>query len=271
MKKYLLFLLAAILPALRIGAQQPPGVACQEWQVVAGDTIPHVRIRPVWVFARGADLRRYRKLVAAVKKVYPVAKIARARMTEMEAELQRLPTKKAQKAYIRGVYRQIKEEYTPVVRHMTRTQGKVLLKLIDRETDYTAYEVLREFRGGFVAGFWQTLSRVFGLDLKSEYDAEGDDRLLEQIVRYYEAGLLLPAVRSVPRASGRTVFRKIQTFQRPIGIFSIFLRKFVNEPAGIRLPFDEQPSTAPPCRPCRTTGLCARPLLYIIHSLNYIL
>ena len=74
MKKYLLFLLAAILPALRIGAQQPPGVACQEWQVVAGDTIPHVRIRPVWVFARGADLRRYRKLVAAVKKVYPVAK-----------------------------------------------------------------------------------------------------------------------------------------------------------------------------------------------------
>lgn len=162
MKKYLLFLLAAILPALRIGAQQPPGVACQEWQVVAGDTIPHVRIRPVWVFARGADLRRYRKLVAAVKKVYPVAKIARARMTEMEAELQRLPTKKAQKAYIRGVYRQIKEEYTPVVKHMTRTQGKVLLKLIDRETDYTAYEVLREFRGGFVAGFWQTLSRVSG-------------------------------------------------------------------------------------------------------------
>ena len=190
MKKYLLFLLAAILPALRIGAQQPPGVACQEWQVVAGDTIPHVRIRPVWVFARGADLRRYRKLVAAVKKVYPVAKIARARMNEMEAELQRLPTKKAQKSYIRGVYRQIKEEYTPVVRHMTRTQGKVLLKLIDRETDYTAYEVLREFRGGFVAGFWQTLSRVFGQDLKSEYDAEGDDRLLEQIVRYYEAGLL---------------------------------------------------------------------------------
>ena len=145
MKKYLLFLLAAILPALRIGAQQPPGVACQEWQVVAGDTIPHVRIRPVWVFARGADLRRYRKLVAAVKKVYPVAKIARARMTEMEAELQRLPTKKAQKAYIRGVYRQIKEEYTPVVRHMTRTQGKVLLKLIDRETDY------RRIRGRILA------------------------------------------------------------------------------------------------------------------------
>ena len=87
MKKYLLFLLAAILPALRIGAQQPPGVACQEWQVVAGDTIPHVRIRPVWVFARGADLRRYRKLVAAVKKVYPVADALPEGSTTVGAEM----------------------------------------------------------------------------------------------------------------------------------------------------------------------------------------
>ena len=190
MKKYLFFLLAAALYLHEGRAQHLPGVAWQEWQAVGGDTLPHIHIRPVRVFARGADLRRYRKLVAAVKKVYPVAKIARARMAEMEAELQRLPTKKAQKAYIRGVYDQIKEEYTPIVKRMTRTQGRVLLKLIDRETDYTAYEVLREFRGGFVAGFWQTVSRIFGQNLKSEYDAEGDDRLLEQIVRYYEAGLL---------------------------------------------------------------------------------
>ena len=190
MKKWILLiaLLAAALSQAQ--AQGGRGFWHQEWCVEKGDSVPLVHILPVYVFSRPVDLRRYRKLVAAVKKVYPVAKIARARMTEMEAELQRLSTKKAQKAYIRGVYRQIKEEYTPVVKHMTRTQGKVLLKLIDRETDYTAYEVLREFRGGFVAGFWQTLSRVFGQDLKSEYDAEGDDRLLEQIVRYYEAGLL---------------------------------------------------------------------------------
>lgn len=69
---------------------------------------------------------------------------------------------KAQKEYIRQVYHQIKDEYTPVLKHMTRTQGKVLLKLIDRETEYTAYEVLKEFRGGFVAGFWQGVSRISG-------------------------------------------------------------------------------------------------------------
>ena len=90
---------------------------------------------------------------------------------------------------LKGIAAAIKKEYTPVLKHMTRTQGRVLLKLIDRETKYTAYEILREFRGGFVAGFWQSVSRIFGQNLKSEYDREGDDKVLEQIVLYYEAGL----------------------------------------------------------------------------------
>ena len=182
------FVLLAALP--RVQAQGGRGFRLQEWSVERGDSIAVVHILPVYVFSRPVDLRRYRRLVDAVKKVYPIAKIARARMDEMEEELRRLPTQKAQKEYIKGVYDQIKEEYTPVLKHMTRTQGRVLLKLIDRETEYTAYEVLREFRGGFVAGFWQSVSKVFGQDLKSEYDKEGEDRIIEQIVVYYEAGLL---------------------------------------------------------------------------------
>ena len=171
-------------------SRQKLGFWYQEWQVENGDSIAMIHVLPVYVFSRGVDLRRYRKLVAAVKQVYPIAQIAKARMAEMEDELCRLPTKKAQKAYIKGVYDQIKEEYTPVLKHMTRTQGRVLLKLIDRETDYTAYEILKEFRGGFVAGFWQGVSRIFGQNLKSEYDKTGEDRMIEQIVIYYEAGLL---------------------------------------------------------------------------------
>ena len=119
-----------------------------------------------------------------------IAQIAKAKMATMEEELCRLPTKKAQKEYIKQIYHEIKDEYTPVLKHMTRTQGKVLLKFIDRETEYTAYEVLKEFRGGFVAGFWQGVSKIFGQNLKSEYDREGEDRMIEQIVIYYEAGLL---------------------------------------------------------------------------------
>ena len=191
MKKRLALLLVACTAALSGAlAQGGRGFLRQEWIVERGDSIPLVHILPVCVFDRQADLRRYQKLVRAVKRVYPVARAARAKMAEMEGELLRLPDRKAQKAYIREVYRQIKEEYTPVAKHMTRTEGRVLLKLIDRETDYTAYEVLREFRGGFVAGFWQGVSRIFGQNLKSEYDKEGEDRIIEQIVVYYEAGLL---------------------------------------------------------------------------------
>ena len=190
MKKWLLLLitLAAALPGAQ--AQGGRGFWHQEWCVEKGDSVPLVHILPVYVFSRPVDLRRYRKLVDAVKKVYPIARIAKAKMAAMEEELCRLPTKKAQKAYIRQVYNQLKEEYTPVLKHMTRTQGKVLLKLIDRETEYTAYEVLKEFRGGFVAGFWQGVSRIFGQNLKSEYDKQNEDRMIEQIVIYYEAGLL---------------------------------------------------------------------------------
>lgn len=194
MKKYLLmglFLLCCAVSATEVEAQQRRrGYVLQEWTVEHGDSIPLIHLTPVYVFDRPIDLRRYRKLVDAVKKVYPVAQLARAKMADMESELMRLPDKRSQKAYIKRVYEEIKSEYTPVIQKMTRTQGKVLLKLIDRETDYTAYEILKEFRGGFVAGFWQGVSRVFGQNLKSGYDKDGEDRIIEQIIVYYEAGLL---------------------------------------------------------------------------------
>ena len=191
MKKWLfLFAVLCVAELPEAQAQGGRGVWHQEWTVERGDSIPLGHILPVYVFSRPVDLRRYRRLVDAVKKVYPIAKIARAKMATMEAELTRLPTKKAQKEYIKQVYHEIKEEYTPVLKRMTRTQGRVLLKLIDRETEYTAYEVLKEFRGGFVAGFWQGVSKIFGQDLKSQYDKDGEDRMIEQIVIYYEAGLL---------------------------------------------------------------------------------
>ena len=152
MKKWILLiaLLAAALSQAQ--AQGGRGFWHQEWTVEKGDSIPLVHVLPVYVFSRPVDLRRYRRLVDAVKKVYPIAQIAKAKMATMEEELCRLPTKKAQKEYIKQIYHEIKDEYTPVLKHMTRTQGRVLLKLIDRETEYTAYEVLKEFRGGFVAG-----------------------------------------------------------------------------------------------------------------------
>ncbi len=190
MKRLLLILLLSFAALSEVQAQGGRGFWHQEWTVERGDSIPLIHVLPVYVFSRPVDLRRYRRLVIAVKKVYPIAKIAKQKMADMEDELRRLPTKKAQKEYIKKIYHEIKAEYTPVLKRMTRTQGRVLLKLIDRETEYTAYEVLKEFRGGFVAGFWQGISKIFGQDLKSQYDKTGEDRMIEQIVIYYEAGLL---------------------------------------------------------------------------------
>ncbi len=186
----IVLMVAAMASALDASAQRRQGWWHQEWEVINGDSIPHIHILPVYIFNRPVDMRRYYRLVDAVKKVYPLAKVARNKMDDMEAHLTRLDTKKEQKEYIRQVYHEIMDEYTPVAKRMTRTQGRVLLKLIDRETEYTAYEVLKEFRGGFVAGFWQGVSKVFGHNLKDDYDREGEDKVIEQIIIYYEAGLL---------------------------------------------------------------------------------
>lgn len=159
-------------------------------EVEQGDSVQNIAVLPIYVFRRPADMRKYQRMVIAVKKTYPIAKYARQRMAEMEEKLLTLPTRKAQKAYTKQVEQEIKEEYTPVLKKMTRSQGKVLLKLIARETEYSSYEIVREFRGGFTAGFWQGVAKVFGANLKTEYDSEGDDRMLEQIVTLYEAGLL---------------------------------------------------------------------------------
>lgn len=173
----------------RTTASPTRGIRRSGWAIMGSDSTLQVDILPVYVFNRKADLRKYRRLVDAVKKVYPLAQIAKQKMHDMEDELLTL-SKKERRKYIKQCYKQILDEYTPVAKRMTRTQGRVLVKLIDRETDYTAYEVIREFRGGFVASFWQGIGRIFGHNLKSEYDKENEDRVLEQIVLYYEAGLL---------------------------------------------------------------------------------
>ena len=94
------------------------------------------------------------------------------------------------KKYTEEMEEAIKEEITPMLWKMTRYEGKILLKLIDRETDHTVYSILKLYRSGFTAGFYQTLARLFGNNLKLQYDPDGEDEMLEQIVLYYKAGLL---------------------------------------------------------------------------------
>lgn len=192
MKKALIITLLSMLTLTSAAQRHRRDRGCTSIERIYedGDSITMIRIAPVPVFNRRADFRKYRRLVEAVKKVYPIAVTAREKMAGMEDTLKKMDTRREQQTYIRSIERDIKREYTPVLRKMTRTQGRVLIKLISRETDQSAFEIVREFRGRVEAGVWQLVAKVFGHDLKTDYDAEGEDRMIEQIVVYYEAGLL---------------------------------------------------------------------------------
>jgi hypothetical protein len=136
------------------------------------------------------DIREYERLVRAVKKVYPLAIEASKRMENLDAELAKYDRRKDQKAYTKAIEEALKEEITPMLWKMTRYEGKVLLKLIDRETNHTVFNIIKDFRSGFTAGFYQMLAKLFGNNLKLQYDPTGEDAMLEEIVKYYKAGLL---------------------------------------------------------------------------------
>ena len=189
MRRWIIILLLVMCVVPDVMAQRSRGIMRQRMVSDGGDSILQVDIAPVMAFSRPVDLRRYQRLVNAVKVVYPMAQLAKQTMHEMEDTLLMLD-KKDQRQYIKQCYKQIVDEYTTVATRMTRTQGRVFIKLIDRETDQTAFEVIREFRGGFVASFWQGIGRLFGHNLKTEYGEAEEDRVLEQIIVYYQAGLL---------------------------------------------------------------------------------
>ena len=162
----------------------------QEWTIDKGDTIPMIHILPIRKYARKPDMRRYQRLINIVKKVYPLAKQVRIEMDAMERQLLAVKDTKEQQKLTKELQRRLIKQYTPVILKMTFSEGKVLLKLIDRETDYTAFQIIKEFRGGFVAGFFQTMAKLFGNNLKLEYEPNTKDKTLEQIVTYYEMGWL---------------------------------------------------------------------------------
>ena len=192
MVKNLYILLFLLLLPLSLSAQRRDdrGYWRQEWSVENGDSVAVIHLNPVRKYARKPDMRRYARLVRAVKRVYPIAEEAKVLMRTMESELLALSNKKQQKLYIKGIEKRLIREYTPVLKKMTIYDGRVLLKLIDRQTDDTAFEIIKEFRGGFEAGLWQALAKIFGNNLKTDYDPETDDFLLEYVVTLYEKGLL---------------------------------------------------------------------------------
>lgn len=158
-----------------------------------GDSVQYMEMNNVYVypqltFKNKKQAKAYMRLVTNVKKVLPIAKEARQLLFETTEILETLPTKEAKDAHIKKVESEIFKTYKPKMKKLTYSQGKLLIKLIDRECHSSSYEMIQAFMGPFRAGFWQTFAWAFGASLKKQYDPEGVDRLTERVVLMVEAG-----------------------------------------------------------------------------------
>lgn len=130
----------------------------------------------------------YYRLVRNVKKVYPISREINCTIIETYEYLQTLPNERARQKHIKRVEKGLKEQYTPQMKKLSFSQGKLLIKLIDRQSNQTSFELVKAFMGPFKAGFYQTFASLFGASLKKEYDPEGDDRITERVVLLVESG-----------------------------------------------------------------------------------
>ena len=158
-----------------------------------GDSIQYMEMNNVYVypqltFKNKKQAQAYQRLVFNVKKVLPIAKEARQILIETTEYLETLPDDKAKNEHIKRVEDDIFRTYKPRMKKLTYSQGKLPIKLIDRECNSTGYDMIKAFMGPLRAGFWQVFAWGFGASLKKEYDAKGVDRLTERVVLMVEAG-----------------------------------------------------------------------------------
>ena len=152
-----------------------------------GDTIPQSWLPPAEVNAiQTANWRKYwqnwTRLRNAVYVTYPYAKTAGKIISEVNVQLANVPDERQRKQIIKSREKELKRDFADKVTNLSVYQGKVLMKLINRETGNNCYAIIKEFKGGFNAGFWQAVAFVFGSNLKQQYDAKGDDKDIEKIV-----------------------------------------------------------------------------------------
>lgn len=192
-----------LLAALPCAAQQQKPTPVESGQrlyltpmtVYQGDTIPYVKLPTVYIFKplkfkNRRQMNQYYKLVRDVKKVLPIANEVNRAIIETYEYLQTLPDEKARQKHLKAVEKSIKEQYTPRMKKLTFAQGKLLIKLVDRQTNSTGYELVKAFLGPFRAGFYQAFAALFGASLKKQYDPTGNDALTERVVLLVESGQL---------------------------------------------------------------------------------
>ena len=202
----LFFLALSQAPAQSVAeASKPDTVEVQETEMpimtqtgtteYKGQTITHIifptlpKYAPM-EFKNEKEREKYNRLVYNIKKVLPWAKLAKLTIIETYDFLETLPEKKSRDEHMKRVEAGLKRQYGPALKKLSRSQGRLLLKLIDRECNQTGYAIAKAFMGSFKANLYQGVAVLFGNSLSKKYDPEGDDRYTERVVRMVEAGLL---------------------------------------------------------------------------------
>ena len=183
-----------------VGAQAVWGVIDKDngnqmsYDVENGDTTYFGTIRPSKIYSRlpkqkGKEWRKYYRLVHNFSKAYPYALVARKLVREADSTIAADNLKWVRRdRYITSVQNELFEVFESQMRSMTVSQGALLMKLIDREVGKSSYNIIKDYKSGIAATFWQGIAKVFGTDLKKPYDPEGDDKLTEELVKIWEDG-----------------------------------------------------------------------------------
>ncbi len=171
----------------------PEGV--QRAYIDGKDTIPIVSLQEVLVFPQirfknKRQKEKYDKLVRDIKRTLPYAKMVYETLIETYEYMETLPDDKAREAHLRQMEKDLFKEYKPELKKLTYSQGKLLIKLIDRECNQSSYNLLKAYLGSFRAGFWNLFAGMFGASLKTEYDPKGKDATTERIVILVERNLI---------------------------------------------------------------------------------
>ena len=161
--------------------------------IYEGDTIASLHMPTLYCFKplnfkNKKQQQQYNRLVRNVKKTLPIAKEVNRAIIETYEFIQTLPDEKTRQKHLQAVEKSVKEQYTPRMKKLTLSQGKLLIKLVNRETDSSSYDLVKAFLGPFKAGFYQAFAAIFGASLKKEYHPNEEDALVEQIVLLVESG-----------------------------------------------------------------------------------
>lgn len=214
-------LLAALLLPLCVAAQPVARGHVLKAVVQDGDTLPVVtlpesEVKARWTARDRRAAEQYDKLTRNILKVYPYARLTSNLLREYEHDLSAIERNRDQELYIKLAEAELRAEFEAEVKDLTMSQGRVLIKLIDRETGKTSYDLVERLRGSFTAFVWQGLARLFGQDLRSTYDPAGDDRMMELIVQRIERGELQVAQRGArtAKAQARLEKRKARLYRK---------------------------------------------------------